>query len=355
MASTFSLGHKESASAAGRAGPMRYRILPGPGYRPWRVPNQRLERTGLAYRSVRGLKIARRPPPLSCLPLRPIVRGGGGVDEKTLELLAEMICGDAGPVYRTGSELTRFFNRVGFSNFKHDGSTRKWWTLSVLSQLTDNNLKAVICRLANPREYNGDPKKTSEAIAKLNTILALEGLAVELDGVTPCLKEVTPHLLEGENDWDLKPLPPPNFLSLNIESGLAEILADRWQEAQKCVASEAFLAATIVMGSLLEGMMLAVMQRLPEQANRSTAAPVNPKTGKVKHFTEWTLSEMINVAHDLGWIDLDVKKFSHSLREFRNLIHPYQQWALRTYPDKDTCEISWLVVQAASNDLARLL
>ncbi|MEW6230458.1 MAG: hypothetical protein AB1700_20625, partial [Bacillota bacterium] len=61
-------GHKESASAAGRAGPMRYRILPGSGYRPRRVPNQRLERTGLACRTVRGLKIARRPP-LSRLPL----------------------------------------------------------------------------------------------------------------------------------------------------------------------------------------------------------------------------------------------------------------------------------------------
>jgi hypothetical protein len=50
-----------------------------------------------------------------------------------------------------------------------------------------------------------------------------------------------------------------------------------------------------------------------------------------------------------------VKKFSHSLREFRNLIHPYQQMIVKTFPDKDTCEISWLVVQAAANDLAKKL
>jgi len=56
-----------------------------------------------------------------------------------------------------------------------------------------------------------------------------------------------------------------------------------------------------------------------------------------------------------GSISLDVKKFSHALREFRNLIHPYQQMAVNTFPDKDTCEISWLVVQAAVNDLARKL
>jgi hypothetical protein len=68
-----------------------------------------------------------------------------------------------------------------------------------------------------------------------------------------------------------------------------------------------------------------------------------------------TLSEMIDVARAVGWIDLDVKRFSHALREFRNLIHPYQQLATRANPDADTCGISWLVVQAAANDLARIL
>lgn len=75
----------------------------------------------------------------------------------------------------------------------------------------------------------------------------------------------------------------------------------------------------------------------------------------MKRFSDWSLSEMINVAHDLDWIDLDVKKFCHALRAFRNLIHPYEQWVSRSNPDRDTCEISWLVVQAAANDLARLL
>jgi hypothetical protein len=28
---------------------------------------------------------------------------------------------------------------------------------------------------------------------------------------------------------------------------------------------------------------------------------------------------------------------------------------VKTFPDKDTCEISWLVVQAAANDLAKKL
>lgn len=280
------------------------------------------------------------------------------MDGQTLETLEDMICGDDNreyPVYRTGSELTRFFHRVGFSNFNHDGSTRKWWTLDVLNQLTDNNLKAVVLRLAEPREYSGNQQLVSKAITKLNEILMVEGLKVELKGVEPQLKEITPQFIESQEQPDLKPLPPPNFLNFKLETGLGEILADRWQQAQKCLNAEAHLAATIIMGSLLEGMLLAVLQKFPQEGNKCKAAPQDLRTGKVKYFADWSLSDMINVAYEIGWFDLDVKKFSHALREFRNLIHPYQQMVAKTFPDQDTCEISWSVVQAAANDLAKKL
>lgn len=279
------------------------------------------------------------------------------MDGQTLDSLTDMICGDGQgcPVYRTGSELTRFFQRVGFSNFRHDGSTRKWWTLEVLNQLTETNLKAVVLRLADPREYRGNQQQVGQALTKLNEILMVEGLKLELDGVRPKLKEITPQFVEQTEEPDLKPLPPPDFLNLKLEPGLGEILADRWNQAQGCLNAEAYLAATIIMGSMLEGMLLAVLQKFPQEAGTCKTAPLDPRTGKVKYFAEWSLSDMINVAHEANWVDLDVKKFSHSLREFRNLIHPYQQMILNTFPDKDTCEISWLVVQAAANDLAKKL
>jgi len=279
------------------------------------------------------------------------------MDARTLEALAEMICGDGPdyPVYRSGSELTRFFLHVGFSNVRHDGSTRKWWTLDVLNELTGNNLKAVVLRLADPREYRGNQQQVNQAIKKLNEILMIEGLRVELEGVSPRLKVVTPQFAEQVDEVDLKPLPPPDFLNLKLELGLGEILAGRWDEAQKCLNAEAYLAATIIMGSMLEGMLLAVLQKFPQDANKCEVAPHDSRTGKVKYFAEWSLSDMINVAHEAGWLDLDVKKFSHALREFRNLIHPYQQMVVKSVPDKDTCEISWLVVQAAANDLSKKL
>jgi len=280
------------------------------------------------------------------------------LDEYTLEGIAELICGDdreGTPVYRSGSELTRFFRRTGLHQLQYDGSTRKWWTLDSLRRCRPKGLEAVILRLSSPKEYGGDTGQTKKAIEFLNKRLLVEGYQVTLSGVVPRIERVQPELPPESEEKEFRPLPPPDFLALGLEPGIGDLLSSRWHEAQKCVDTGAYLAATILMGSLLEGLLLGVLQRNPRIANQAPNSPKDPKTDKPKYFWDWKLAEMIDVAHEVGWLDLDVKKFSHSLREFRNLIHPYQQMATRCSPDEDTCGIEWLVVQAACNDLARVL
>ena len=72
----------------------------------------------------------------------------------------------------------------------------------------------------------------------------------------------------------------------------------------------------------------------------------------MKQFHEWTLSELINVAHDLGLLKPDVQKFSHGLRDFRNYIHPYQQMASGFKPDEHTAKLCFQVLKAALADVA---
>ena len=227
--------------------------------------------------------------------------------------------------------------------------------LECLLSCSRQELAQVIKRIASPREYSGDRVKLSAALSALNQYLYIEGFKVKLNGVEPYFEKIEVEFgSEDQDETVLKPLPPPNFMAIGLEPGIGEILSSRWSEAQKCVDSEAFLAATIIMGSLLEGLLLGVCQRFPKEANTSTSAPLN-SDGKVRRFHEWSLSNMIDVAHTAGWIDLDVKRFSHSLRDFRNMIHPYEQMLNQSKPDSDTCGISWLVVQATVNDLATKL
>jgi len=280
------------------------------------------------------------------------------MDENTLDKIAGFICGndENHPVYRSSSNITAFFSRAGLPQFKHDGSTRQRWVLDRLKECDRKQLAMILKRLVSPREYGGDKESIKSALTQINKILYVEGFKLKLEGMEPKFETISVDFSDdGETTEDLKPLPPPNFLALGLESRVGEILKNRWDEAQRCVDAEAYLSATIIMGSMLEGLLLGICQRYPAVANKCPSAPKDAKTGKIKNFSNWSLSEMIDVAHQVGWLGLDVKKFSHSLREFRNLIHPYEQMVKGMSPDSDTCGISWLVVQAAINDLAAKL
>ena len=89
-----------------------------------------------------------------------------------------------------------------------------------------------------------------------------------------------------------------------------------------------------------------VLHQNIREFNQSKSSPKD-QSGKVKPYHEWTLSNFIDTAHDIGILKEDVKKFSHSLRDFRNYIHPYEQVSSRFNPDEHTARICWQVLKAA--------
>jgi len=190
------------------------------------------------------------------------------MDATTKEKIAELICGDdpkRHPIYRSSTFLSKFFNDIGI-NATHDGTTRKWWTLDIVSGLSGPDLQKVILRLASPKLYGGNREHIKLALETLNETLAVEGLKVILNGIEPSLvKEKINYDFSEKvsNERELKPLPSPDFDKLNLEYGISEILKKRWDEIQKCIDTKATLSAVIMMGALLEGFLLGVMQRQP--------------------------------------------------------------------------------------------
>lgn len=140
---------------------------------------------------------------------------------------------------------------------------------------------------------------------------------------------------------------------LLIDGTVQEIIAERLNEIQKTIKAECALSAVILCGSVLEGILLGMATSNMKDFNQSVASPKNKESGKVLVFHEWTLSNFIDVSYDIGLLGLDVKKFSHVLRDFRNYIHPYQQMSSGFSPDIDTAKISWQVLQAAISDLIK--
>jgi len=138
--------------------------------------------------------------------------------------------------------------------------------------------------------------------------------------------------------------------NISIDPYLVPVLESRLAEAQHCLAS-APLATISLCGSILEGILLGVALEKPKEFNQAASSPKD-KENKVKPFHEWSLAQFIDVAHELGDLKLDVKKFSHELRDFRNYIHPYQQFASKFTPDKHTAGICLQVLKAAIADLS---
>ena len=143
-----------------------------------------------------------------------------------------------------------------------------------------------------------------------------------------------------------------NLSQLNLTSGLSDIIEQRITEIQICLKNNASLAVIFLCGSVLEGLLLDFATKYPQKFNTSRSAPKN-KEGKIKKFHEWTLNDLINVAHEIGFLGLDVKKYSHSMRDFRNYIHPYQQMVSKFTPNEYTAQISWKVLQAAIAALSK--
>ncbi len=137
---------------------------------------------------------------------------------------------------------------------------------------------------------------------------------------------------------------------LKIDSALVSILRYRFDEAQNCLKVDASLSAIFLCGSILEGALLGIATQRPMEFNKSELSP-KTKDNKVKQFHEWTLDELINASCDIGILKLDVKKFSHSLRDFRNYIHPHQQLLTKFNPTKHTAKICLQVLKAAIADL----
>ena len=275
------------------------------------------------------------------------------LDPNTLEAVAEIICDTDGPHHRQYWELEKFFANAGWKLPPYDESGRLRWTQEILLSRQEDPaaIAAVIRRLADPREYRNRPDDAVEVAEQLNRILAFEGLRIAyIDG--------RPELVESDPAFRTPATTAPLSLKANLamivrDPRLAALLQKRFDEARTCREYGAHLSSVIMLGSVLEGTLHDVVRQHPAEAYRCPRAPKG-QDGKPKNSDTWKLSDLIDVAHACGWIELDARRFSHELRDYRNMVHPDRELIDAHHPDEDTVAICWNVVVAALNDLSRV-
>lgn len=132
--------------------------------------------------------------------------------KRTLNDLAEMICGAAGGAsferanfrYRSSTYLTEFFTNCDME-YTHDGSTRKTWVVWVLTELNSgpasnpqllaDGIIRVIQELMDPGDFQTQSLDRDAALVDLNVSLGRQGLQAYFDGAGRChLRHVGSHV-----------------------------------------------------------------------------------------------------------------------------------------------------------------
>ena len=150
----------------------------------------------------------------------------------------------------------------------------------------------------------------------------------------------------GPSRPQLRHTPPPDFrpLSQNIEE--TGHLRQLWIESQNCLRDSP-LAAVIMMGSLLEGILSAKVFSHSDKAGimQATRAPKDRSTGKTLPLEKWALDGFLEVANELGWIGTTAKSLGQEIRQYRNYVHPREAMKNPVKMDRAKSKEIWMSTQ----------
>ena len=163
--------------------------------------------------------------------------------------------------------------------------------------------------------------------------------------IDPHFKEETSFL---QRDFHL------DLDGLKLMPELVPVIYSRIDEIEKGLNAEMPLSVIILSGSTLEGILLNIAKHNQEPFNKAKSSPKD-KNGNVKLYSFWKLQDYIDVAFELGYLKVDIKRLSHALGDFRNYIHPNEQIEQKFIPDMHTAEICFHILKVAICQLSEKL
>jgi len=281
------------------------------------------------------------------------------LQQKTLETLRNIINEET--EYRSGPNLVNFFNELGFNDSYGQGFPSRWkYTDDKLTLINGTpQLDKCIKKVFSPINFIGRIPELDKLINGFNQFIAFDKWKVVRKETEITFERVDKINLESKTKLEIN---EEDFLNqefngisidlIGLDGVITDALKIRFEEIDKCLKVDASLAVIFLVGSTLEGILLGIASKYPQEFNKAKSSPKD-KEGKVKKHQDWSLKDFIDVAFEVRLLNEDVKKFSHVLRDFRNYIHPYQQVCSNFNPDKHTSKICCQVLKAAINQLSK--
>ncbi|MBU1202716.1 hypothetical protein KKH39_01595 [Patescibacteria group bacterium] len=177
----------------------------------------------------------------------------------------------------------------------------------------------------------------------LSLIKGLRGKLIKLQSET--ITNQKPKV-ENKNITSLENLVQDDYMQ--------QIIYSRFDEIQNCI-NVAPLAATVMMGGLLEAFFLARINKLTDKSTifKQKTTPIDPKTKKPRNLSEWTLSNFIDVSFSMGWVRKPAKDIGTTIMEYRNLIHPEKQLRLKIFLEPQDSQMFFVIFNELTKQIIK--
>jgi len=137
-----------------------------------------------------------------------------------------------------------------------------------------------------------------------------------------------------------------DFTCIN-DPKLRRIIERDYSEIQRAYISSCWKSVIILSGSAMEAILADLLLSNSKQALSSQKAP-----NKNNDIKKWTLNNLINVAVDLELVPAGIEKMSHTVREYRNLVHPGLELRKNLKFDAEEARIAIEVLNIVQRDLS---
>ena len=117
------------------------------------------------------------------------------------------------------------------------------------------------------------------------------------------------------DDFSQTPVTEEKSFHFVDDSKLRKILEWDYAEIQRNIIALNWKSAIILSGGAIEAILLDLLSKDPAEARKSNKAP------QEKDLSKWDLNDLIKVAVETSLVGGEVAKLSHSVRDYRNLVH----------------------------------
>jgi len=176
---------------------------------------------------------------------------------------------------------------------------------------------------------------------------ALKDNYYRIAGISSFIGIAISNLRVEIEDSEITPITEKRNFPFIIDNELRKILERDYSEIQRAFIAQCWKSVIILCGSAIEAILLDLLLQDDEKAKSSQKAPEG------KNLIKWSLNNLIDVAIDLELVTEGIAKLSHSVREYRNIIHPGNEIRNKIEFEKEESRIAIEVLNILHRDLSK--